>query len=1663
VTTISWLNAVDGDWSNSADWSGGSVPGSTDSVLINQLGTYAVTITQPEAITGLTLGAAGASLNDTATLALGASILLNAGTLDVAGQIVGGTIAGSGGVLVGAMGTLDHTVLSGSISLSGNLYIANYTTFDNVALYALGDSRFSVPYVQDIASTLTLGPNFSYIVDGARSPAIGFSTLGGPESTATGSSLVNEGAISAVNGGGLDIFGNALYNSGVIDITSGGYSYIDVGFVSGSAPHTAFSNSGSITVSYGVLGIDLLSDYNPDTGTYFPSLLSNTGDITVTEGGVLLLNLTTTTAALGNIHANAGAVVLREGTLFNVGSTLNIGVGSTPSGTSTQLGELDLSDSTIVGGTIIDSGQGLGLAPPGLFVDVGGRVLDGVVYDGTLDLSANNLTLEVLDGISLHTTPGSATGLVKLLGGNSALYFAGATTLDHTTIQLGNSLAAATLFNGVPHSDYATDIPGAPLALGSDLTIIQAGKQAAIDSTNKPGDGITNNGTIIAAFSGGTLTIAVANFTNVGTVLVNNETLKLDTPGLVNTGVFIVTTTDTLDIAGSLSLQSLGSISGSFGTFHVEAGATLDLNGATLRLGDGEPVGNLLLDGVVSNGTIEVDAGGSLTIGIGHLSNVTLRGSELAGTDPILAATRFSVDAAASSPNYGAAVSDLYNVMFGLGATEASLLGGTIDEKRFLLAVQNSPDPVTQVLPTNVLSDLGTIAGDVANGGQTSYSDTQIEDIVDNYLLSASDFSTAFQAVMRQFNANIAALKPPGAAANAQLISIADAAFAFMVNLRYDVATFNQAPITATSSAPDITNDVRFSALHSFSELGDAWDGLNLMVDMINLASYLSAPQGNYDQAFKDVLKVVFDLVELALTVAFVLNPATGFPLLVIAAILNIGAQHIDGATGFIPGGWGDIHLTTLSGLKYDFQAVGEFILTQSKRPNDTFEVQVRLQPFNGSASVSVATQVAVQLGTDRITFGESRASVLAVNGVAAALTAANPLLILNGGAVLLVAANTYAVFWTTGEFMEVIDNKDYFSIDTVVSPDAGATQGLLGGNGAQANDFTLRDGTVLTQPLTDAQLYGDFANSWRISQSESLLDYNAGETTATFTDQLFPTANLSLTSFPTALVQNAQQLAAAAGITDPALSAAAVLDYLASGDIAVFTDAQARQSANPATSAVITSTDTAAAELGVAAVAPSITEADQGTTAASFTIFLTGVATRDIAVRYAVTDPGTGYLGPSAFGGMPPSGEATIGAGQTTATVSITLPNAILGATPRDKLQIQITAVDDTPVFNASAETNIINNQPHPGPSAAAKITEVTDIGTFSQTGTISSLHLGEVTFGQMVPDMTFAIGNSAPTGADDLGGSFTFGISTGYTIVGAETLMPIAVGMSYTGLTVDISTTVVGYHSVTIVYQPTDQNGTGYSANLPQQTLTIDATVLPCFAAGTLIATSRGDVRVELLQIDDLVQTQFGGMAPIKWIGHRRVDCSHHLKPCQVWPVCIRADAFDDGMPRQNLWLSPDHAIFVNDVLIPIKYLINGTSIEQMTRDEVTYYHIELPQHDVLLAEGMLAESYLDTGDRSNFGTGDGVMRLFPDFSARGPDVNLIWEAYGCAPLVVTGHEFETVRKRLEERARLVCQKAHSDPKDAHADVSTERATSPRRTNRTPSWGARMNVLPS
>lgn len=154
-----------------------------------------------------------------------------------------------------------------------------------------------------------------------------------------------------------------------------------------------------------------------------------------------------------------------------------------------------------------------------------------------------------------------------------------------------------------------------------------------------------------------------------------------------------------------------------------------------------------------------------------------------------------------------------------------------------------------------------------------------------------------------------------------------------------------------------------------------------------------------------------------------------------------------------------------------------------------------------------------------------------------------------------------------------------------------------------------------------------------------------------------------------------------------------------------------------------------------------------------------------------------------------------------------------------------------------------------------------------------------------------------------------------------------------------------------------------------------------ITCFAAGTLIRTPRGDVAIETLRVGDVVLTAEGRERPIVWIGHRTVDCAPRARPRDAWPVRIAAGAFAENRPERDLYVSPAHALcvdFLGEVLIYADELVNGATIVRVPTDFVDYWHVELESHDILIANGMPAESYSATGERSAFSESFGEARV-------------------------------------------------------------------------------------
>jgi probable HAF family extracellular repeat protein len=220
-----------------------------------------------------------------------------------------------------------------------------------------------------------------------------------------------------------------------------------------------------------------------------------------------------------------------------------------------------------------------------------------------------------------------------------------------------------------------------------------------------------------------------------------------------------------------------------------------------------------------------------------------------------------------------------------------------------------------------------------------------------------------------------------------------------------------------------------------------------------------------------------------------------------------------------------------------------------------------------------------------------------------------------------------------------------------------------------------------------------------------------------------------------------------------------------------------------------------------------------------------------------------------------------------------------------------------------------------------------------------------------------------------------------------------------------------IVGY------FVQADGRAHGFTTTVAAVEAVDDVLAVACYCAGTLIATENGDAPVESLKIGDKLLTRSGASRPIKWIGQRGYRGRFIAGNKDVLPICIKAGALADNVPRRDLWISPHHAMLIDGLLIEGRDLVNGMSIVQAAHvDKVSYFHVELETHDVIVAEGALSETYMDEDNRGMFQNAQGYEVLYPDAPAL--------PAQYCAPRVEDGYELEAVRRRIALRAASSAQ---------------------------------------
>ncbi|MEO0486059.1 MAG: Hint domain-containing protein [Pseudomonadota bacterium] len=168
-----------------------------------------------------------------------------------------------------------------------------------------------------------------------------------------------------------------------------------------------------------------------------------------------------------------------------------------------------------------------------------------------------------------------------------------------------------------------------------------------------------------------------------------------------------------------------------------------------------------------------------------------------------------------------------------------------------------------------------------------------------------------------------------------------------------------------------------------------------------------------------------------------------------------------------------------------------------------------------------------------------------------------------------------------------------------------------------------------------------------------------------------------------------------------------------------------------------------------------------------------------------------------------------------------------------------------------------------------------------------------------------------------------------------------------------------------------------------------------VPCFVAGTMIATNKGPMRVEDLKPGHMVLSRDHGFKEIAWAGKKTLNRMDLQISPELRPIRIKANALGKGSPSQDLVVSPNHRMLVSgpevamnfgtdEVLVPAKFLLHRPGIDLVTDEGVTYHHILFDRHEVVLSNECWTESFLP-GDEAMKGIGfqqnREIYRLFPE----------------------------------------------------------------------------------
>jgi len=191
-------------------------------------------------------------------------------------------------------------------------------------------------------------------------------------------------------------------------------------------------------------------------------------------------------------------------------------------------------------------------------------------------------------------------------------------------------------------------------------------------------------------------------------------------------------------------------------------------------------------------------------------------------------------------------------------------------------------------------------------------------------------------------------------------------------------------------------------------------------------------------------------------------------------------------------------------------------------------------------------------------------------------------------------------------------------------------------------------------------------------------------------------------------------------------------------------------------------------------------------------------------------------------------------------------------------------------------------------------------------------------------------------------------------------------------------------------------------------------------CYLKGTRIGTPNGESTIESLQEGDEILTAGGEVKKVKWVGFRKFNRFRipNSRKLNTFPIRILKDAFAPNVPHRDLAVSPGHRFNVDGALVPALSLVNGQTITQdFEVQQFEYYHVELEKFDMLLAEGAVAESYLEVGDNRRSFENAETVAAHPDFGPAPARVVLPQYVQKITPEII-----QPIRRELFKRAEVV-----------------------------------------